>query len=47
MYAHFINHSNTPNCQVDEYSGIITSIQEIKKGEELTIDYGGDYNYTW
>ena len=47
MYAHFINHSKTPNCQVDEYSGIFTSIRDIKKGEELTIDYGVDYNYTW
>jgi hypothetical protein len=47
MYAHFINHSKTPNCQVDEYSGIFTSIHDIKNGEELTIDYGVDYDYTW
>lgn len=45
MYGHFLNHAQSPNCQVDAYSGIITAIHDIAKGEELTIDYGNDYNW--
>ena len=45
MYGHFLNHAQSPNCQVDAYSGIITAIHAIAKGEELTIDYGNDYNW--
>ena len=45
MYGHFLNHAESPNCQVDAFSGIITAIHAIAKGEELTIDYGNDYNW--
>ena len=44
--ARLINHSCDPNCEVD---GIglklwISSIKEIKKGEELSYDYGFSYD---
>jgi hypothetical protein len=45
MYGHFLNHSNEPNCVVDKLSGIITTIYQINKGDELTIDYGKDYDW--
>ena len=47
MYGHFINHSDTPNCEVDAYSGVITTKHEIDKDEEITINYGKDYDFTW
>ena len=45
-YARFINHSCDPNCEVD---GIglkiwVYAIKEIKKGEELTYDYGFSFD---
>ena len=47
MYGHFLNHSKEPNCVVDRISGIITTIYKVRKGEELTIDYGGDYDWLY
>ncbi len=40
--ARFINHSCAPNCEVDIINGKIwiSSIKNIKKGEELSYDYG-------
>ena len=40
--ARFINHSCNPNCEVDIINGQIwiSSIKNIKKGEELNYDYG-------
>ena len=40
--AKFINHSCSPNCEVDIINGKIwiSSIKNIKKGEELSYDYG-------
>ena len=31
--------------QVDAYSGIVTAVHAIDRGDELTIDYGNDYNW--
>lgn len=45
MYAHFLNHATEPNCVVDKFSGIITTIYKVQQGEELTIDYGKDYDW--
>ena len=44
--ARLINHSCNPNCEV-EGAGLklwISSLREIKKGEELTYDYGFGYD---
>ena len=44
--ARLINHSCNPNCEV-EGEGLklwISSLREIKKGEELTYDYGFGYD---
>ncbi len=44
--ARLINHSCNPNCEV-EGEGLklwIISLREIKKGEELTYDYGFGYD---
>ena len=44
--ARLINHSCNPNCEV-EGQGLklwIKSLREIKKGEELTYDYGFGYD---
>jgi len=44
--ARLINHSCNPNCEV-EGKGIklwITAIEDIKKGEELSYDYGFSYS---
>jgi SET domain-containing protein len=41
--AKYINHSSTPNCEAVNVSGKeiwIVGIRDIKKGEELTYDYG-------
>ena len=40
--ARYINHSCSPNCEVDIIKGKIwiSSILDIKKGEELNYDYG-------
>ena len=45
-FAKFINHSCNPNCEVDG-KGLklwISSIRDIKKGEELSYDYGFGYD---
>lgn len=44
----YINHSCEPNCEVqdgDEASLRLVSISPIKKGDEITIDYGYDEIY--
>ena len=40
--ARYINHSCSPNCEVDIIKNEIwiSSIKSIKKGEELNYDYG-------
>ena len=40
--ARYINHSCDPNCEVDIKDGQIwiSSIKKIKKGDELSYDYG-------
>ena len=40
--ARYINHSCDPNCEVDIIDGEIwiSSIKKIKKGDELSYDYG-------
>ena len=44
--AKYINHSCNPNCEVDIINGRIwiSSIKNIKKGEELTYDYGYEFD---
>ena len=44
--ARYINHSCDPNCEVDilEDQIWISSIKKIKKGEELTCDYGYEFD---
>ena len=45
--AKYINHSCDPNCETDIIRGKIwiNAIKDIKKGEELTYDYGYDMHY--
>ena len=42
--ARFFNHSCNPNCEAQGTDGRIwlVSLKEIKKGDELTFDYGYD-----
>ena len=44
--ARFINHSCNPNCEVDIIKNRIwiSSIKKIKKGEELSYDYGYEFD---
>jgi len=44
--ARYINHSCDPNCEVNIIRGHIwiSSIKEIKKGQELTYDYGYEFD---
>lgn len=44
--ARFINHSCNPNCEVDILKGEIwiSSIKKIKKGDELSYDYGFEFD---
>lgn len=44
--ARFINHSCNPNCEVDILKGEIwiSSIKNIKKGDELSYDYGFEFD---
>jgi len=44
--ARYLNHSCDPNCEVEIIKGHIwiSSIRDIKKGEELTYDYGLDHD---
>ena len=39
FYAHYINHSDTRNCEVDN-NGVVTAMYYIKQCIELTMDYG-------
>lgn len=43
--ARYINHSCTPNCEVDIRRGhvLIFTTRAIKEGEELLYDYGEEY----
>ena len=42
--ARFLNHGCDPNCETDIEDGHIwiTTIKDVKKGDELTYDYGID-----
>lgn len=40
--ARFLNHSTEPNCN-DSMDNITFTIRDIKKGEELTVDYNDFY----
>ena len=44
--ARYINHSCSPNCEVDIKNGKIwiCSIKRIKKGQELGYDYGYEFD---
>lgn len=44
--ARYINHSCDPNCEVDIINNEIwiSSIKKIKSGEELTYDYGYEFD---
>ena len=44
--ARYINHSCDPNCEVDIVNNEIwiSSIKNIKKGEELSYDYGYEFD---
>lgn len=44
--ARYINHSCSPNCEVDIIRGQIwiSTIKKIKKGEELSYDYGYEFD---
>ena len=44
--ARYINHSCSPNCEVDVVNDEIwiSSIKNIKKGTELTYDYGYEFD---
>ena len=44
--ARYINHSCSPNCEVDIIRGKIwiTSIKKISKGDEFSYDYGYDFD---
>ena len=44
--ARYINHSCRPNCEVEIKNGKIwiKSIKNIKKGDELSYDYGYDFD---
>ena len=44
--ARYINHSCDPNCEVEIINGKIwiTSIKRIHKGEELSYDYGYEFD---
>jgi SET domain-containing protein len=43
--ARYINHSCVPNCEAEIHDGriFILATRGIAAGEELTIDYGGEY----
>ncbi len=44
--AKYINHSCDPNCKMDIFDGQIwiDAIKDVKKGEELTYNYGFEIN---
>jgi len=39
LFAHYMNHSDSPNCQVDGNTGCVHTMYSIETGEELTINY--------
>ena len=43
--ARYINHSCAPNCEASISRGriLVHTLRDIAKGEEFTIDYGGEY----
>ena len=43
--ARYLNHSCTPNCEVEIHNGriFIFALRDIKTGEELEYDYGKEY----
>lgn len=43
--ARYINHACSPNCEPEIYGKrvVISAIKNIKKGDELTYDYGKEY----
>jgi len=43
--ARYVNHSCAPNCEADIRGGkiLLYAAGDIRKGEELTIDYGEEY----
>ena len=43
--AHLINHSDDPNCQVDPDTFLVKARRDIKRNEELTINYNRDSNH--
>lgn len=45
--AKYINHSCSPNCEVEIIRGKIwvIALKDIKKGEELFYNYGYDFSY--
>lgn len=44
--SYFVNHSKTPNLKTIDDGFTFITLRNIKKGEELTIDYGTyDYKY--
>lgn len=47
-YCSVYNHSYTPNCDhetdMENETMIITTLRDIKKGEELLINYNGELN---
>ena len=44
--ARYINHSCDPNCEIDIKKGRIwiSSIKDIKRGDELSYDYGFEFD---
>lgn len=44
--ARLINHSCDPNCETDDEDGFLwtIAIKDIKKGEEITYNYGYDFD---
>ena len=44
LFAHFFQHSNTPNCVVDRKTGIISARENIRRNTELTIKYAVNMN---
>ena len=42
LFAHYMNHSDAPNCTIDKDTGVVYARYQIEKGEELTFDYGSE-----
>lgn len=43
--ARYVNHSCEPNCEGEIHDGhiLVVALRDIAQGEELTMDYGGEY----